>query len=344
MNSAQNNNGKLKFISYAYALGAILVVMGHSTPTGASDMPKIVDNIRSFIYCFHMPLFFFIAGFLLKYTTDFYKKPYSLFIKKKAIRFLSPYLVFSAIGIIPKILLSDFVNDDVSFDWFYVFKAIFNPRENVWGHFWFLPTLLIIFVFSYFLLMCYKSKPIYGAIMMLAFLLAVFPVDTNWLAVKDICQQIGYFCSGILCCNYIIEKRNSIFRGQFAILAVVVSILLFILVLTNSGSMCAWGGNAISIMIAYLMLYAVFYVCVLFERKRVLCFNIFEGKTFTIYILSWPCQAVAEILFNRILNLHWYITSSVMFIVGIGIPLLFIYVYKKFKYHPKFINLVLGID
>ena len=34
---------KLNFISYAYAIGAILVVLGHSTPTGASDMPVIID-------------------------------------------------------------------------------------------------------------------------------------------------------------------------------------------------------------------------------------------------------------------------------------------------------------
>lgn len=57
----------LGFINYAYAIGAILVVLGHSTPTGSSDMPLFIDNIRTFIYCFHMPLFFFIAGFILLY-------------------------------------------------------------------------------------------------------------------------------------------------------------------------------------------------------------------------------------------------------------------------------------
>lgn len=67
---------KLKFISYAYAIGAILVVLGHSTPTGVSDMPLVVDKIRTFIYSFHMPLFFFVAGFLFKYTSDRRKKPY----------------------------------------------------------------------------------------------------------------------------------------------------------------------------------------------------------------------------------------------------------------------------
>lgn len=69
-----DNNSKLKFISRLYAIGAILVVLGHSTPTSASNMPQIIDDIRTFIYCIHMPLFFFVAGFLLKYSSNKRKK------------------------------------------------------------------------------------------------------------------------------------------------------------------------------------------------------------------------------------------------------------------------------
>ncbi|MCH5299787.1 MAG: hypothetical protein J1E56_00580 [Ruminococcus sp.] len=71
---------KLTFISYAYAIGAIFVVLGHSTPTGTSDLPLFIDKIRTFIYCFHMPLFFFIAGFLFKYTSNYKLNSYGSFI------------------------------------------------------------------------------------------------------------------------------------------------------------------------------------------------------------------------------------------------------------------------
>lgn len=67
-------------------------------------------------------------------------------------------------------------------------------------------------------------------------------------------------------------------------------------------------------------------------------------RTFTIYILSWSCQAVLEILFKRVLHLHWFITMPAMFCAGLFIPLLIICIYRKLKYNPKFINLVIGLN
>ena len=40
----------------------------------------------------------------------------------------------------------------------------------------------------------------------------------------------------------------------------------------------------------------------------------------------------------------WFITMLGMFIAGLIIPLIFIYVYRKLKRNPKFINLVVGLN
>lgn len=342
MSSSQND--KLKFISYLYAIGTILVVLGHSTPTSASDMPKIVDDIRSFIYCFHMPLFFFIAGFLFKYTTQKNKKPYSSFIKNKAVRFLTPYFVLSAIGIFPKILMSEFVNDMVSLDWYYIFETIFNPRLNVWGHFWFLPALLLIFVISYLIYKC-CSKKISGIILLaLTLALAVFPINTDWLAIKDICLELIYFCLGVCTCNYVINNKRIVFRLPIAIIAMIMSVLIFVFMSVSGYRWIEWLHNLSTVIIALLMIYSLFYFSMLLEKKGNSLLGYFDGKTFTIYIISWPCQAITEIVLNRVLHMHWYITMSGIFIVGIGVPLLFICIYKKLKWHPKFISLIFGIN
>ena len=168
-NKSSVKKQNLAFVSYAYVIGALLVVLGHSTPTGQSNLPMIIDDIRTFIYCFHMPLFFFIAGLLLKYTTELKGyKPYSFFMKNKVVKFLTPYFIFTIIGFFPKLLLSTFVNDDVSLSWSYVFEIFFNPRLNVWGHFWFLPTLLIMYAISYILLKLSKNKVGYGFVVGIA--------------------------------------------------------------------------------------------------------------------------------------------------------------------------------
>lgn len=337
---AEKNN-KLSFISYAYAIGAMLVVLGHCTPTGASDMPLFIDSVRTFIYCFHMPLFFFIAGLLFKYTTDFNKKPYIKFIKNKAIRFLTPYFAVAFIGFIPKILFSEYVNDEVSFSFYYLIEAVFNPRLNVWGHFWFLPTLLTIFSLSYVFLKCYEKRPMYYILTAISLLIAVFPIQTDWFAIKDICLNLIYFCLGILFCDIIVKHRNKIFRLPVAIAAVVLSVIIFYIRL-HSNIVCI--KNMIAVAIACLMMYAIFYISVLLESKGCKILAYLDGKTFSIYILSWPFQAITEIILNRVFMLHWYVIIPSMFFVGLFVPLLILCIYGKMKHHPKIINLLIGLS
>lgn len=337
-------NKKLNFISYAYAIGAIFVVLGHSTPTSTSDMPIVIDSIRTFIYCFHMPLFFFIAGFLFKYTSEKRKKPYRTFMKNKLIKFLTPYFVLSVIGILPKILLSSFVNDEVSFSFYYVFEAIFNPRSNVWGHFWFLPTLLIIYSLSYLILKCYRNKMFFSVVLAVSLALSVFPININWFAIKDVCLELIYFCVGMLSCKYILNNRRKIFKLPIAVSSIVFSVVFYILMSVNDFFDQYWINNISTVVIAIPMIYAVLYSSVFLEKKGSKILDYFDGKTFSIYIISWPCQAATEILLNRVMHMHWYITMPAMFIAGLGIPILFLWIYKRFKHHPKFINLVFGVN
>jgi len=61
----QNRN---RLISFMQTFGIILVVLGHSTYQlmQAGHTPAIYK----WIYTFHMPLFFFISGYLLRYSND----------------------------------------------------------------------------------------------------------------------------------------------------------------------------------------------------------------------------------------------------------------------------------
>ena len=57
------------FITILYGLAVLLVVFGHSHPLH-TDYPAAVHAVISFIYQFHMPLYFFIAGILVAYTAE----------------------------------------------------------------------------------------------------------------------------------------------------------------------------------------------------------------------------------------------------------------------------------
>ncbi|HEX3046184.1 MAG TPA: acyltransferase family protein [Bacillota bacterium] len=76
-----DNSEKYNFIDLLKGIGIFLVVWGHTM------FPRSV-----LIYSFHMPLFFFISGFLYK------NKPLKDFLRSKIIRLYVPYIVFTILS------------------------------------------------------------------------------------------------------------------------------------------------------------------------------------------------------------------------------------------------------
>lgn len=107
---------RLQYIDIAKGIGIFLVVLGHVY------RGNVVQN---WLYSFHMPLFFFISGWLYNGNKVF-KSGYITFIKKKARRFLVPYMVF--------ILMN------------YIYWAVVEQSYRAFdqGPLWFLPVLLIV--------------------------------------------------------------------------------------------------------------------------------------------------------------------------------------------------------
>jgi fucose 4-O-acetylase-like acetyltransferase len=74
------------WIDILKGLGIISVVIGHIWPE---------EDVK-LIYLIHMPLFFFVAGYLFKPTTD-----YKEFLIKKTVHLLVPYVCFMVIMVMP---------------------------------------------------------------------------------------------------------------------------------------------------------------------------------------------------------------------------------------------------
>src|SRR4030065_2778158 len=75
---------RIAWIDHAKALGIIFVVIGHTT-----GLPVFVMNV---IYSFHMPLFFFLSGYLLK--ESHLQLPFTSFLKRMWRTLLVPYICF----------------------------------------------------------------------------------------------------------------------------------------------------------------------------------------------------------------------------------------------------------
>ena len=126
---------RVDYLDYSKGIAIILVVLGHICSEG---------NIKTYIYSFHMPLFFIISGYLFNYSNV---KSFKEFINKKIKAYLIPYVTFSIINILGYYLLSGL--------------SLIVLRNNLLetikfcgiGALWFLPVLFIaetIFVFCKF--------------------------------------------------------------------------------------------------------------------------------------------------------------------------------------------------
>lgn len=96
-----------EYIDIAKGLGMFLVIWGHIKHGGITP---------SFVYSFHMPLFFFISGMLFNCSGN---KSFLPFIKKRARRLLVPYICYSIVTWLLWVGYNTFAHKDIA--------NIFNP-------------------------------------------------------------------------------------------------------------------------------------------------------------------------------------------------------------------------
>lgn len=134
----------LRDILFLQTFGIILVVLGHSFYQFPTNTPFI-----RWVYGFHMPLFFFISGYLLRYVHGDLahlrltgRKGY---LTRKARRLLVPYAVISSLFFVPKAILSRYSVRPIHLDLHDYLDQLLMPYHNVFGAYWFMPTLFLIF-------------------------------------------------------------------------------------------------------------------------------------------------------------------------------------------------------
>lgn len=135
-----------KFISIARGIGILLVVLGHCSNS----------YISNFIYLFHIPLFFFISGFLFNLNSLKAPKEY---VKRKIISLYVPYVFYEMLFLVLNNFLINInfysISQNISgksigyldFKMFLVktIKIIFFAgREPIVGALWFLVVLFFV--------------------------------------------------------------------------------------------------------------------------------------------------------------------------------------------------------
>ena len=287
---------KINFISTARVIGILLVVFGHSFPFDVY-IPRFLWDVQIWVYRFHMPLFVFLSGYLLAKT----RRGAGAYIGNRAVKLLVPYLVLSLAAFVPKVMVQSLLNDSAELSLGYLLRSELVPRENVWGHFWYIPVVFFLGCIGIVMLKYMReNKAVRFAALLVTFALLFAPRTTDWLALEDLRKTAFYFILGMAVS--MTPKWNEVLKSPLWLLGLPVSMVL-------GGIPAACG-----------MIGCICFVGTRWEVKGWL--KAVEAHSFTIYLLSWPAQAVAEVALNKVLHLPALFVMICMFASGVIVPMI----------------------
>ena len=325
-------------------IATVLVVLGHSYPF-ITAFPHWLYISRSFLYLFHMPLFVWISGYLLVYTGQSSQSP-KKFLGKRFKRLLVPYIFLTIIAIFPKLILGDYLNRDLILDPYSIVRIFLVPRENTWGHLWFLPMIFILGVIGFywdrFISRSHSGSA--GWLILTLVLLGFYfwappSIKTNWFSITDIIRFGWYFALGAFIASINLNLKLS--RSVVLLSSGCAFCFSLALIFFNVGYKFIPLRNAF---VALLMIYAIVIICNLLSSNFKINRNAVYAETFLIFLLSWPCQAAVNVIAERVLHLPYYIIFTLQFLSGLIFPIILIILITRIeaKFNTRWLSFLLG--
>ncbi len=148
-------------INFIKSVGIIFVVIGH-----------FANPFSSFIYSWHMPLFFIISGYLTNINIPFLE-----FFKKQFQRLMYPFFIWEIISLITLFLKNIYLNrPQPNFEILTIKSILWMNYDILNGQYgfvlWFLPSLFIGRILMYALFNIFKNKLVIFLVASVLFLLS----------------------------------------------------------------------------------------------------------------------------------------------------------------------------
>lgn len=337
-------------ISIAKGIGIVLVLVGHFI---------FVPEIRRFIYCFHMPLFFFLSGFLFKDKVS--AKEYPLYIWRKFKRLYLPFVLCNLIVLPFHNLLCDvgvYETTEV-FSSFkevavYTIKIFFCVKmEDIVAQLWFLPILMTVSILYYFLrLILEKTKnkeTVTFVVALLGYIIAFWLVYSG--RKTGICRAIIlvglgfwiYNLGHIYQINEKVVKRYS--HNKVVILCCIVAEILFSFIVDINMIQMRYSNPIYFTVCSILGINIILFVAeVIGNKKDIGCRILRYLGNNSLVVLEWHycgalvttviqcaiygCQIEGIIFYHGYTKLIWFFMYCV---TGFGLPLVVLWIRRKLQ-------------
>lgn len=323
----------IKFIAYLQIIGIVLVVAGHSFheyPDGEGGGTLLFYRM---LYSFRMPLFMFVSGFLMVFTTRLRttspRPGVRQFAKVKLRRLLLPFAVLTLVTFVPRAAMSAYADDSLGMSLDTLWRALVYGDSLVIPFFWFLQASFVLLVFSYTVITLGErariSEPkLYLLVILLFVILPFLPLRYGYFfSVNEVVRLGLYFVLGAAYSRYAagIDRHIPWTSPAFMLtMAGVWAGLFFVTEGTEWIRLCSIAGIVMCISAAKWL-----------ERHNVTVLDHLIGANYMIFLLSWYCNVAAQQVLHHFVELPWWCYSVLSVVSGIYIPWLG---YRYIQRHP----------
>ena len=328
---------RIDFVSWIQFIGVICVIAGHSI--NELPVPEIFIQIKYWIYTFHMPLFFLVSAFLFSYKGGFEKKGYKSVFLNRFIRLIIPYVIWNLLFFIPKVLLKDYISDEVEISGSYFLEITLYPRNTILGHTWFLFALFEMFVLAIFFELVKKRRILWIPLTIVLVVLYCFGVQERFLAVGDLMKNAFYFWIGLLLGTVKIESLIKYGKDKFLFIACALLVIGLSVVWAFFPNMLI---NTMLLGLSILIFLCLIQIQLGFSFRYM---NFVSKNCFPIYILHWPIMMLIRLLIYTKLSWNPILVSAILLACGLAIPSLIVWVLRmnRIKWLNSVFHIVLGM-
>ena len=208
---------RIKWLDTLKGFGIILVVFGHIYKN---------DFVYNWVYAFHMPLFFFAAGYVYK------EKPVLIDIKRRIQTILIPYFIFGTIGLVYWIAFERHFRDSnmtILQSVLGLFRGQYTWLDfNV--HLWFLPCFFVTVILFNVLVRKISIQCAYAFSMVLSIVYVSFSLPELPWGIDRVCRYIGFYAIGVFTRSFISPSFDIISVRQNKIVMFVIGVVLLLFV------------------------------------------------------------------------------------------------------------------
>lgn len=226
-----NISKRIIWVDVVKIFACILVVLGHLHMSMMSSNYYAKDAIYYWfpiqtIYTFHVPLFFVCSGYLyqMKSFSGNIIDDHIKTIKSKGLNLIIPYVFFSLVTLVLKVVFSTEVNNQATP---IIDTILFNPVAPYW------------FLYALFFLFCviprFKNKRYIGIFFALSiFIKYIYIINPSLIkilpyAIRMIIMNSSWFLFGMLLTNYslCVSRRNKMIFSFILFIAIILSFIFY---------------------------------------------------------------------------------------------------------------------